>query len=75
MATLFYDKDCNLGLLDGKKVAVIGYGSQGHAHALNMKESGVDVRIGLYEGSNSTGRRKCIYDRAKSSGSYCKKPV
>ena len=53
MATLFYDKDCNLGLLDGKKVAVIGYGSQGHAHALNMKESGVDVRIGLYEGSKS----------------------
>ena len=53
MATLFYDKDCNLGLLDGKKVAVIGYGSQGHAHALNMKESGVDVRSGLYEGSKS----------------------
>ena len=53
MATLFYDKDCNLGLLDGKKVAVIGYGSQGHAHALNMKDSGVDVRIGLYEGSKS----------------------
>lgn len=53
MATLFYDKDCNLGLLDGKKVAVIGYGSQGHAHALNMKESGVDVRIGLYEDSKS----------------------
>lgn len=53
MATLFYDKDCNLGLLDGKKVAVIGYGSQGHAHALNMKESGVDVRVGLYQGSKS----------------------
>lgn len=53
MATLFYEKDCNLGLLDGKKVAVIGYGSQGHAHALNMKESGVDVRVGLYEGSKS----------------------
>ncbi|MEF9918569.1 MAG: ketol-acid reductoisomerase, partial [Eubacterium sp.] len=47
MATLFYDKDCNLGLLDGKKVAIIGYGSQGHAHALNLKESGVNVIIGL----------------------------
>lgn len=58
MATLFYDKDCNLGLLDGKKVAVIGYGSQGHAHALNMKESGVDVRIGLYEGSKSWPKAK-----------------
>lgn len=53
MATLFYDKDCDLSLLDGKKVAVIGYGSQGHAHALNMKESGVDVRVGLYNGSKS----------------------
>ena len=53
MATLFYDNDCYLGFLDGKKVAGIGYCSQGHAHALNMKESGVDVRIGLYEGSKS----------------------
>ncbi|MEG2896953.1 MAG: ketol-acid reductoisomerase, partial [Eubacterium sp.] len=53
MATLFYDKDCNLGLLDGKKVAIIGYGSQGHAHALNLKESGVDVVVGLYNGSKS----------------------
>lgn len=53
MATLFYDKDCNLGLLDGKKVAIIGYGSQGHAHALNLKESGVDVIVGLYNGSKS----------------------
>ncbi len=53
MATLFYDKDCDLSLLDGKKVAIIGYGSQGHAHALNLKESGVDVVVGLYEGSRS----------------------
>ena len=53
MATMYYERDCNLSLLDGKKVAVIGYGSQGHAHALNLKESGVNVIIGLYEGSKS----------------------
>lgn len=53
MAKLFYDADCNLGLLDGKTVAIIGYGSQGHAHALNLKESGVNVIVGLYEGSKS----------------------
>ncbi len=53
MAKMFYGSDCNLGLLNGKKVAVIGYGSQGHAHALNLKESGVDVIVGLYEGSPS----------------------
>mgnify|MGYP001765210601 CR=1 FL=1 len=53
MATLFYKEDCDLNLLDGKKVAVIGYGSQGHAHANNLKESGVDVVVGLYPGSKS----------------------
>ncbi len=53
MAKLFYDADCNLGLLDGKTVAIIGYGSQGHAHALNLKDSGVNVIVGLYEGSKS----------------------
>jgi ketol-acid reductoisomerase len=53
MATIYYDKDANLDLIKAKKVAVIGYGSQGHAHALNMKESGVDVRVGLQEGSKS----------------------
>ena len=50
---MFYEKDCNLSLLDGKTIAVIGYGSQGHAHALNAKESGCNVIIGLYEGSKS----------------------
>ena len=55
-ARIFYDKDCNLSLLDGKKVAIIGYGSQGHAHALNLKESGVDVCVGLYEGSSSKAK-------------------
>jgi len=53
MAKMYYDKDANLNLMEGKKVAVIGYGSQGHAHALNLKESGVDVVVGLYNGSSS----------------------
>jgi len=53
MATLYYEKDADAGLLGNRKVAVIGYGSQGHAHALNLSESGVDVRVGLREGSSS----------------------
>ncbi len=53
MATMYYDKDCNPEVLKGKKIAIIGYGSQGHAHALNLKESGADVIVGLYEGSKS----------------------
>jgi len=53
MAKMYYEKDANLDLLKGKRVAVIGYGSQGHAHALNLKESGVDVVVGLYKGSKS----------------------
>ncbi|MCI8454065.1 MAG: ketol-acid reductoisomerase [Lachnospiraceae bacterium] len=58
MATMYYERDCNLGLLDGKKIAVIGYGSQGHAHALNLKDSGCDVIVGLYEGSKSAEKAK-----------------
>ena len=53
MAKLFYQKDCNLDLLKGKTVAIIGYGSQGHAHALNLHDSGVEVVVGLYNGSKS----------------------
>lgn len=53
MAKLYYEKDTNLNLITQKKVAVIGYGSQGHAHALNLHESGVPVVVGLYEGSKS----------------------
>jgi len=53
MANVYYDKDADLSLLEGQKIAVIGYGSQGHAHALNLQDSGFDVRIGLYEGSKS----------------------
>ncbi len=56
MANIYYQEDCNLGLLKGKKVAIIGYGSQGHAHALNLKDSGVDVIVGLYEGSKSKSK-------------------
>ena len=50
---IYYQEDCNLALLEGKTIAIIGYGSQGHAHALNLKESGCNVIVGLYEGSKS----------------------
>ena len=53
MAQMFYAQDCNLDLLNGKKIAIVGYGSQGHAHALNLKDSGCDVIVALYEGSKS----------------------
>ena len=53
MATLYYEKDADPSLIQGRKVAILGYGSQGHAHALNLSESGVDVRVGLREGSPS----------------------
>ena len=52
-ARIFYQEECNLSLLEGKTIAIIGYGSQGHAHALNLKDSGCHVIIGLYEGSKS----------------------
>ena len=55
-AKIYYQEDCNLSLLEGKTIAIIGYGSQGHAHALNLKESGCHVIIGLYEGSRSWKR-------------------
>jgi ketol-acid reductoisomerase len=50
---IYYQEDCNMSVLKGKKIAIIGYGSQGHAHALNLKDSGMDVIVGLYEGSKS----------------------
>ena len=55
-AEMFYDDDADLSLIQGRKVAVIGYGSQGHAHALNLRDSGVDVRVGLAEGSKSRAK-------------------
>jgi ketol-acid reductoisomerase len=56
VAEIFYDDDADLSLIQGKQVAVIGYGSQGHAHALNLRDSGVDVRVGLKEGSKSKAK-------------------
>ena len=53
MAQMFYAQDCNLEYLMGKKIAIVGYGSQGHAHALNLRDSGCDVVVALYEGSKS----------------------
>ena len=53
MSKSYYQEDCNLSMLEGKTIAIIGYGSQGHAHALNLKESGCNVIVGLYEGSKS----------------------
>ena len=61
MATMFYDKDADIDLIRSRKVAVIGYGSQGHAHALNLQDSGVDVVVGLQAGSKSA-------DKAKAAG-------
>ena len=61
MARMYYDADANLDLLAGKTVAIVGYGSQGHAHALNLKDSGVSVIVGLYPGSKST-------DKAQAAG-------
>ncbi|MEU9500603.1 ketol-acid reductoisomerase [Streptomyces sp. NPDC048196] len=56
MAELFYDDDADLSIIQNRKVAVIGYGSQGHAHALSLRDSGVDVRVGLHEGSKSKAK-------------------
>lgn len=55
---IYYDKDCDLSIIKGKKVSIIGYGSQGHAHANNLKDSGVDVTVGLREGSASAAKAK-----------------
>ena len=63
MTQLFYDKDADLSLLNNKTIAIIGYGSQGHAHALNLKDSGMDVIVGLYKGSKSES--KAINDGLK----------
>ncbi len=71
MAKIYYQEDCNLSLLDGKTIAVIGYGSQGHAHALNAKDSGCNVIIGLYEGSKSWAKAEAqgfqVYTAAEAA--------
>ena len=68
---IYYQEDCNLSLLEGKTIAVIGYGSQGHAHALNAKESGCNVIIGLYEGSKSWAKAEAqgfeVYTAAEAA--------
>jgi ketol-acid reductoisomerase len=56
VATIYHDGDADLSIIQGRKVAVIGYGSQGHAHALNLRDSGVDVRVGLADGSKSKAK-------------------
>jgi ketol-acid reductoisomerase len=56
MATMYHDEDADLSIIQSKKVAVIGYGSQGHAHALSLRDSGVDVTVGLAEGSKSRAK-------------------
>lgn len=58
MAVMYYEKDCNKELLNGKKIAVVGYGSQGHAHAQNLRDSGAEVIVGLYAGSKSAERAR-----------------
>src|SRR6516165_3687401 len=71
-ATIYYDDDADLGLLSGRKVAVLGYGSQGHAHALNLKESGVDVRVGLREGSGSWKKAEAAGLRVLNTADACR---
>ena len=56
MATVYYQKDADSSLIESKKVGIIGYGSQGHAHALNLRDNGIDVMVGLYEGSSSKAK-------------------
>ena len=56
MATMYHDEDADLAIIQSKKVAVVGYGSQGHAHALSLRDSGVDVVVGLAEGSKSRAK-------------------
>ncbi|MDY3920329.1 MAG: ketol-acid reductoisomerase [Candidatus Limivivens sp.] len=68
---IYYQEDCNLSLLEGKTIAIIGYGSQGHAHALNLKESGCNVIVGLYEGSKSWAKAEAqglkVYTAAEAA--------
>ena len=77
---VFYDDDADLSVIQGRKVAVIGYGSQGHAHALSLRDSGVDVRVGLPEGSKSRakaeeqglrGRSRRPRRRPRPTSSWC----
>ncbi len=72
MAKRFYEKDGNLGLLSGRTVAIIGYGSQGHAHSLNLRDSGVDVVVGLYPGSKSWSKAEAAGLRVMTAADAAK---
>jgi ketol-acid reductoisomerase len=71
-ATIYYDDDTDPALLEGRTVAVLGYGSQGHAHALNLKDSGIDVRVGLREGSSSWAKAEEAGLRVVTTAEACK---
>ncbi|MCS7040317.1 MAG: ketol-acid reductoisomerase [Anaerolineae bacterium] len=71
MATIYYDKDADLSRLAGRKIAVIGYGSQGHAHSLNLRDNGMDVRVGLYEGSPSWAKAEAEGLRVVPTAQAC----
>ena len=71
MATMYYDDDADLSLIQGRTVAVLGYGSQGHAHALSLRDSGVDVRVGLAEGSTSRAKAQAEGLRVVTPAEAC----
>jgi len=71
VAELFYEDDADLSVIQGRKVAILGYGSQGHAHALNLRDSGVDVRVGLAEGSNSRAKAEAEGLRVVDPATAC----
>jgi ketol-acid reductoisomerase len=71
LANIYYDKDADLSLLKGKKIAVLGYGSQGHAHSLNLLNSGADVRVGLYQGSPSWSQAEAAGLSVKTTFEAC----
>ena len=68
MANVYYEADADRSVIADRKVAVLGYGSQGHAHALNLKESGIDVRVGLREGSSSAAKAEAAGLSVRSMG-------
>src|SRR5579872_6996186 len=72
MPKRFYEKDGDLALLKGKTIAIIGYGSQGHAHALNLRDSGLNVVVGLYEGSKSRAKAESAGLRVLSTADAAK---
>ena len=73
MMNIYYEQDCNLSLLDGKTIAIIGYGSQGHAHAKNLRDSGCNVIVGLYEGSKSWPKAEADGFKVYTSAEAAKK--